>query len=123
MEIKVAPELPRLQADRNHLKQLLLNLILNAMQAMPNGGTLTVAAAADGDKFKLSVIDEGTGIKPEALEKIFSPYFTTKTKGSGLGLSIARRIAEAHGGSIAAQSAPERGTRFDVLLPLRTAEV
>jgi signal transduction histidine kinase len=123
IELKVAPELPPLRADRNHLKQLLLNLILNAMQAMPNGGTLTVAAAADGDKLKLSVIDEGTGIKPEALDKIFDPYFTTKTKGSGLGLSIARRIAEAHGGSIVAHSAPERGTRFDVLLPLGTAEI
>jgi signal transduction histidine kinase len=120
--LNIAPGLPPLDADPNYLKQLLLNLILNGVQAMPAGGTLTVAADADKDHLRLTVADQGSGIEPESMVKIFEPYFTTKANGSGLGLSIARRIAEAHGGKITVESAPGQGSRFQVFLPFNTAE-
>lgn len=122
IDLQVASNLPPLEADPNYLKQLLLNLILNGVQAMPEGGTLTVAADADKDYLRLAVTDRGVGIKPEAAMKIFEPYFTTKPNGSGLGLSIARRIAEAHGGKITVESEPQRGSRFQVFLPFKSAE-
>jgi signal transduction histidine kinase len=122
IELKVAPNLPLLHADRNFLKQLLLNLILNGIQAMPRGGDLTVEADADKDFLRLSVSDTGMGIAAQTLEKIFEPYFTTKTTGSGLGLAISRRIVEAHGGTIAVHSESQRGSRFLVRLPFLTSE-
>ena len=117
IDLKIAPGLPPLDADSNYLKQLLLNLILNGVQAMPQGGTLTVEAEADKYLLRLTVADQGMGIERPALTKIFEPYFTTKPNGSGLGLSIARRIAEAHGGKITVESEPNRGSRFQVFLP------
>ncbi len=111
-----------LRADPNYLKQLLLNLILNGVQAMPRGGTLTVGAEIDKSRLRLTVTDRGAGIEPEALEKIFEPYFTTKPNGSGLGLAIARRIVEAHGGVISAKSGAQRGASFEVLLPFGESE-
>ena len=122
IDLKIAPGLPSLDADPNYLKQLLLNLILNGVQAMPQGGTLTVAAEADKDLLRLTVADQGMGIERQALTKVFEPYFTTKPNGSGLGLSIARRIAEAHGGNITVESEPNRGSRFQVFLPFDAAE-
>ncbi len=105
-------------ADRDHLKQVLLNLILNGLQAMPEGGTLRLEAAATRDTLTLTVADTGPGIPPEALPRLFDPYFTTKAKGLGLGLAIARRIVEEHGGRIEVESRPTRGSRFRVALPL-----
>lgn len=122
IDLKIAPGLPPLDADPNYLKQLLLNLLLNGVQAMPVGGTLTVAADADKDHLRLTVADEGAGIEPASMGKIFEPYFTTKANGSGLGLSIARRIAEVHGGKITVESAPGQGSRFQVFLPFKAAE-
>jgi signal transduction histidine kinase len=122
IDLNVAPGLPSLQADPNYLKQLLLNLILNGVQAMPRGGALTIDARADKDFLRLTVSDHGTGMTAETLAHIFEPYFTTKPNGSGLGLSIARRIAEAHGGTINVESNPGRGSRFQVLLPFKSAE-
>ena len=122
INLKIAPGLPPLDADPNYLKQLLLNLVLNGLQAMPQGGTLTVEAEADKDLLRLAVVDQGMGIERQALAKIFEPYFTTKPNGSGLGLSIARRIAEAHGGKITVESEPNRGSRFQVFLPFKAAE-
>jgi signal transduction histidine kinase len=106
------------KADQNYLKQLLLNLALNGIQAMPDGGTLTLEAKASRGNLLLAVTDTGMGIPPEALSKIFDPYFTTKTNGSGLGLAIARRIVEAHGGTITVNSQVDRGSRFQISLPL-----
>ncbi len=122
IESRVPPDLPPLSADRNYLKQLLLNLILNGVQAMPLGGTLTLDAGADKNNFQITVTDHGTGMDPETLKRIFEPYFTTKPSGSGLGLHIARRIAEAHGGTISAESERHRGSRFRVMLPRDPAE-
>jgi signal transduction histidine kinase len=122
IDLKVAPNLPLLRADRNYFKQLLLNLVLNGVQAMPAGGRLSMAAIAEQEFLRLDIIDQGIGIEAENLSKIFQPYFTTKANGSGLGLAIARRIAEAHGGKIAVESRPGQGSCFRVLLPFAGAE-
>jgi len=118
IELKVAPNLPSLRADRNYFKQLLLNLIINGVQAMPAGGKLSIEAGAEKEFLQLNIIDHGLGIEPDTLSRIFEPYFTTKTNGSGLGLAIARRIAEAHGGKITVESQPGRGSCFRVSLPI-----
>lgn len=118
IQVVTSDQLPPLRADRNYLKQLLLNLILNGIQAMPDGGTLTLEARPSGTGLVLAVADTGTGIAPAVLEHIFEPYFTTKANGSGLGLAIARRIAEAHGGTITVGSDMRQGSRFQVSLPL-----
>jgi signal transduction histidine kinase len=104
-------------ADPDYLKQVLLNLILNGIQAMPNGGTLTLEATTSRGKRILKVSDTGIGIPKEHLGRIFEPYFTTKANGSGLGLAIARRIVEEHGGTISVTSEPQRGSRFEIVLP------
>jgi signal transduction histidine kinase len=122
IDVTTPPELPRLKADRNYLKQLLLNLVLNGVQAMPDGGTLTLEASHSRGRLLLSVIDTGIGIPEETLPKIFEPYFTSKSNGSGLGLAIARRIAEAHDGTLTAESEVSKGSRFQASLPLEGPE-
>ena len=120
----VAPlTLPPLRADREYLRQTLLNLILNGLQAMPDGGTLTLKANTSNGNFLISVTDTGIGIAPENRRRIFEPYFTTKAKGSGLGLAIARRIIEAHGGTITVSSETDQGCCFQICLPLDHTEV
>lgn len=122
IDLKVSQGLPPLHADRNYFKQLLLNLILNGIQAMPRGGTLRIEAVEERGFLHLTVADQGVGMTAETLARIFEPYFTTKPNGSGLGLPIARRIVEAHGGSITAQSKPGQGSHFRIVLPFRTFE-
>ncbi len=109
---------PVVKADPDYLKQVLLNLILNGLQAMPEGGKLTIETSIRDGRMRLSVSDTGTGIASENLTRIFEPYFTTKSEGSGLGLAIARRIVESHGGTIEVTSEKGTGTRFDIVLPL-----
>jgi two-component system NtrC family sensor kinase len=100
------------------LRQAFLNLALNACQAMPNGGTLRIACeAARGRRVRISVSDTGVGIKPEHLQRIFDLYFTTKEKGSGIGLSMVYRTVQMHDGDIEVQSTPGGGTTFTILLP------
>ena len=100
------------------LRQALLNLALNACQAMPDGGTLSIGCEpARGRRVKLTVTDTGVGIKPEHLQKIFDLYFTTKERGSGIGLSMVYRTVQMHDGEIEVQSTPGKGTTFTVLLP------
>jgi signal transduction histidine kinase len=121
IERAVPAALPTLEADRDRLKQVVLNLTLNAIQAMPQGGALTLGAAVTDGGLALTVTDSGAGIPPELMPRVFDPYVTTKTKGLGLGLTIARRIVEAHGGRVAVESQPGRGTCFRVTLPLHGA--
>jgi PAS domain S-box-containing protein len=111
-------------ASPNQLKQIFLNLIANARQAMPNGGTVNVDVRQDGSWVSASVTDDGPGIPPAILERIFEPFFTTKrrTGGTGLGLSVSLGIAEAHGGSLTAASEPGRGSTFTLRLPISAGE-
>jgi signal transduction histidine kinase len=116
---ELAPELPEIHGDPAQLKQVLVNLVVNAVQAMPDGGTLTVKTRANGYATSLIVEDTGTGMNEEVLGKIFLPFFTTKdvNEGTGLGLPVVHGIVSSHGGSIDVQSRPGQGTRFEIRLP------
>lgn len=121
MDIRVTlPEaLPTLHADAVRLTQALMNLVINAMQAVERNGCIDVVLAVDGDFLSVVVHDTGPGLPPEKMAAIFDPYFTTKVDGSGLGLWIAQQIVTAHGGTLKARNAPEGGAVFTMLLPLR----
>ncbi len=106
--------------DPNQINQVLLNLLLNAIQSMDKPGTIRVSLERDEDSVLITVADEGKGIPPETLPNIFRPFFTTKGHGTGLGLSLARRIVEAHSGQIDVTSAVGQGTQFLIRLPIRT---
>jgi two-component system, NtrC family, sensor kinase len=110
--------LPSLDVDEGQLRQALLNLCRNALEAMPGGGTLTVRATAAGQRLEISVGDTGGGIAAEHLPRIFEPFFSTKEHGTGLGLALTQHIVAAHGGTISIDSGPGRGTEFVVRLPL-----
>jgi len=121
-----AAALPRTMADGKHLEQAFLNLILNATQAMPGGGELSLSTLLretpepEGPRREIEVVvkDTGVGIPPEIREKIFSPFYTTRTQGTGLGLSITRKIVEQGGGTITVESEPGAGTAFKVTIPV-----
>jgi signal transduction histidine kinase len=110
--------LPLINADPGMLRQALLNLALNACQAMPEGGTLRIACrAASRGRVEIDFEDTGVGIEPQNLQKIFDLYFTTKEKGSGIGLSMVYRIVQLHDGEVEVESTPGRGTRFRLVFP------
>jgi signal transduction histidine kinase len=112
--------LPEIRADEELLRQAFLNVLQNACQAMPNGGTVSISTARDGrDLVRISIADEGTGISPEHIERIFTLYFTTKSDGSGIGLSVVYRIIQMHDGAIEVQSEVGRGTTMIIRLPVR----
>ncbi len=113
-----ASDLPPVNLDRDLFEQCLLNLMLNAEQAMPEGGTLTLVGSRDGEAVCLDVIDTGKGVPPEQLPKLFRPFHTTKPNGHGLGLATTRKIIHAHGGTIDVQSEPGCGTKFAIRLPV-----
>ncbi|MCI0447716.1 ATP-binding protein, partial [bacterium] len=104
------------------INQVLVNLYLNAKQAMKSGGTLTISATARSDFVEVSVQDTGTGIRPENLDKIFNPFFTTRKEGIGLGLAIVSRILEQHKSQIFVESEPGSGTKFIIRLPIKPFE-
>ncbi len=110
---------PRLFADREMLRRALLNLALNALDAMPDGGRLFVTAAHGPAGFELEIADTGEGLCDEARGRAFEPFFSTKSHGTGLGLAIVERIAEAHGGCCLAQNCPDGGAAFTLRLPTR----
>ena len=115
----IADRLPELRADPALLRQALLNLALNACQAMPEGGKLVMGARVEKDRrLALIVDDTGAGISADRLDRIFDLYYTTKPQGSGIGLSIVYRIVQLHGGEIEVQSTEGRGTTFRLLLPM-----
>ncbi len=106
---------PEVPADRDQMKQVFLNLILNALQAMPEGGRLEVSGDWNAKgQFAVAISDTGAGIDPVQLKRIFDPFFTTKAKGTGLGLSIVQQILSAHGADIQVTSQPGRGTRCQI---------
>jgi signal transduction histidine kinase len=118
--LELEPGLPELIADPAQLNQALVNLVVNALQAMPEGGRLTLRTETHGAHLSLSVEDTGVGISEEVMGKIFAPFFTTKDvgEGTGLGLPVVHGIVSAHGGSIRVESKEGEGTRFEVHLPL-----
>jgi signal transduction histidine kinase len=121
-EISTVPvfdlSLPEVRLDPAQLKQVLVNLVQNARQAMGREGTLTLGTERRGDWVVLSVSDTGEGIAPESLERIWEPFFTTRTQGTGLGLSLVRRIVEDHGGHVEVESQPGQGTTFRLYFPV-----
>ena len=121
------PQLPKIKVDKNQMYQVFLNLFLNAIQAMPNGGELkievtpTVSYSQDGSSqnfIKIVLSDTGKGIPPNIIHRIFDPFFTTKPKGIGLGLSITYQIIKKHGGTVKVESKLEKGTSFIINLPV-----
>jgi PAS domain S-box-containing protein len=111
-----------IHGDASQIQQLLLNLSLNALDAMPNGGELTIRALASGDNLELSVFDTGQGIRDDMLDKLFVPFSTSKPTGVGLGLGICRRIATSHGGTLTGKNRVEGGAEFRLTLPLAQTE-
>jgi len=121
IELDAEHELPAVEHDPNQINQVLLNLLLNAVQSMDKPGTVHVSLDVDEEEqcALITVADEGKGIPPEYINNIFRPFFTTKGHGTGLGLSLARRTVEAHGGKIEVTSQIGKGTRFVISLPIR----
>lgn len=115
---RVEDSLPRVMADPVRLTQALLNMVINAIQAVEKKGRVEVSAGVADGRVCLAVSDNGPGIPPEKLASIFDPYFTTKAEGSGLGLWIAQQIVVAHGGSLQAQNGPAGGALLTMRLPL-----
>ncbi|MBI2495236.1 MAG: GAF domain-containing protein, partial [Candidatus Omnitrophica bacterium] len=117
--VSVPDDLPKVRGSQNQLQEVLLNLILNACQAMgENGGALTISASAHNSEVILTVKDTGPGIPAKALTKVFDPFYTTKPTGTGLGLFVSQRIIQAHGGTIQLESAEGKGTCFTIRLPV-----
>jgi two-component system NtrC family sensor kinase len=118
--LRVAPDVPTVSGNPRNLQQVFLNLFLNAIQAMPRGGSLDIDATRDGDFIRVAVRDTGVGIPEADVEKIFEPFFTTKEagEGTGLGLTVSYSIVEKHGGQIEVHSQPGEGSTFSVVLPV-----
>jgi signal transduction histidine kinase len=116
---ELAPQLPPVRGNENRVQQVFFNLILNARDAMPRGGWLTLRTYADADTVVAEVGDTGHGIRREHIRRIYDPFFTTKGigRGTGLGLSVSYGIVQEHGGAIFVESAPGQGTTFQVALP------
>ena len=121
IELDIRHELPPVEHDPNQINQVLLNLLLNAVQSMDKPGMIRVSVDSDelGEFAQITVADEGKGISPEHIASIFRPFFTTKGHGTGLGLSLAKRAVEAHGGKIEVTSELGKGTHFAVVLPFQ----
>lgn len=118
LELRLAQSLPQVTLDRDQIKQTLLNLCLNACQAMPQGGTMAVETSRNGERVEVAVSDTGAGISPEDLDRIFTPFFTTKDHGTGLGLATSYALIEKHQGTLKVQSRPGMGASFTFSLPL-----
>jgi len=118
LHLEMTPELPSIKMDEEKLMQALLNLVKNGLQAIEKGGTVRIEARIFKNRIQVSILDTGAGIPSDQIEKIFNYYYTTKEKGVGLGLPIAHRIIEAHGGQLTVESQVGSGTRVTVALPV-----
>jgi signal transduction histidine kinase len=119
--LKESP-LPPVSFDPKQMRQVLINLFKNALEAMPRGGQITISSRVKGSDLEISVTDTGEGMPPEVAANIFQPYYTTKEKGSGLGLAICQFIVkDQHGGCLEADSTPGKGSTFTIRLPLKEA--
>jgi signal transduction histidine kinase len=120
VSVEKGRDVPPVMVDKIHVQQALVNIIINAAQSMPKGGTVHIRSGVEDNNAYISVTDSGGGIEPENIEKIFDPFFTTKPKGegTGLGLSICKRLMKANDGDISVESVPGQGTTFKLLMPL-----
>jgi signal transduction histidine kinase len=116
------PEQANISADRDMFRRAVLNIALNALDAMPEGGELVFTACSGHDGFELEIADSGPGLNEEAARRAFEPFYSTKSTGTGLGLAIVERIAEAHGGWAAVANCPEGGAAFTIRIPQRVRE-
>jgi signal transduction histidine kinase len=125
IETELNPDLPEVFVDGEQMKQIILNIAFNGIEAMPDGGTLTLRTtrieSEEGEAVGISIRDTGKGMSKEDLENIFKPFFTTKERGVGLGLSICQRIAKNNNGSIRAKSIPGQGSIFHIRINLPQA--
>lgn len=120
VEQDLAGDLPEIMADQNQLHRALLNILVNAVQAMPDGGTLRVRTTTDTEqpgRICIAIEDNGKGISEEKVKKIFQPFYTEKARGTGLGLAIVKNIVDSHQGELRVESTPEEGTTFTLILP------
>jgi signal transduction histidine kinase len=118
LETQAPDDLPEVDLDLNQFRQVLFNLLRNALEAMPSGGTLAVTVERTERGVELRVRDTGGGIAEQSLDHIFDKFFTTKPTGTGLGLALARRILDAHGAQIEVQSTAGQGATFVIILPV-----
>ena len=118
LEIHAEPDLPDVQFDPQQLRQVLLNLLINAIEARSEGGTVILKARRDADMLNVEVIDEGSGVPPELIDKLFDPFFTTKETGTGLGLPVAHQIVGQMGGVLTARRNADRGMTFLIAFAL-----
>jgi len=116
---RLAPDLPRLLTVADQLTQVFLNLIVNAVEAMSDGGDLTIATLVENGRVHVRIDDTGPGLNPEEAKRIFEPFYTTKRSGTGLGLAISYGIVQRHGGEITVESLPGSGATFSVWLPVQ----
>lgn len=121
MEVKADEALPSVKADPDQLRQVLLNLVVNALQALNGQGRLAIEAATQDGQATVTVSDNGPGLDLADLDKVFDPFYSTRERGTGLGLAIARRIARAHGGELRADNQPGGGARFTLNIPISGA--
>jgi signal transduction histidine kinase len=119
LEKRIAPDLPPGECDSEQLEQVLLNLMINAIEASPDGETVILAAAGRDSRICIDVIDRGHGVAPAHVDRLFDPFFTTKEHGTGLGLPVAHQIMSQMGGSLLARKNPEEGMTFSVIIPVR----
>jgi PAS domain S-box-containing protein len=122
IESLLAEDLPNLELDEKYLKQAIMNIVKNAMSAMPEGGTLRVATQRRGDQVELQISDTGVGMSEEVQQKIFEPYFTTRDYGSGIGLTLVYKVVKEHNADITVRSQPEKGSTFTITFPVPQKE-
>jgi signal transduction histidine kinase len=113
----LASDLPSVLLDRGLFHQAMINLLLNAIQAMPNGGQLMISTRSGGNEIVIDLIDTGVGMDAKVLANLYAAFYSTKKGGSGLGLATTQRIIKAHGGTISVQSEPNFGTKFTIMIP------
>jgi signal transduction histidine kinase len=121
LRIKLSPVPLPASVDPGLIKQTVLNLMLNALQAMPNGGEMILSASGGNGQAVIDVIDTGQGVAPEVMDKIFQAYYSTRKGGTGLGLAMSRRIVEEHGGELKVSSEVGKGSDFRIVLPLQNS--
>jgi signal transduction histidine kinase len=117
-----SPDIPPFPLDGQLMERVLYNLVLNAAQASPPNGSITVKTRESDGTVEITVIDRGSGIDPKHMENIFNPFYTTKSAGVGLGLAIVSKIVDEHGGKITVESKPGEGSVFRVYLPFKEKE-